>query len=145
MEGFEASTSGCKRRWVSHGFATPYSHHTARQHNFSMIAYACLRNLKELEVKLKPINVTLGCLRLAQRVMVFWTGADRTTTVEQIPHKLRKKQKQARFSCIFFKKACHGVSTSTARPECVNAKCSCRFKLAKSAAAPNAKTKPTSE
>ena len=44
------------------------------------------------------LNVTLGCLRLAQRVMVFWTGADRTTTVEQIPHKLRKKQKQARFS-----------------------------------------------
>ena len=43
--------------------------------------------------------------------------------------------------CIFFQK---GVSTSTARPECVNAKWSCRFKLAKSAAAPNAKTKPTS-
>ena len=50
----EMESIGDRQRWVSHGFATPYSHHTARQHNFSMIAYACLRNLKELEVKLKP-------------------------------------------------------------------------------------------
>ena len=85
-------SSGCKRRGeypgsAEMGFATACLHHTARQHNFSMIAYATSDNSRFCWRK--PFIWQAEAYTLCGGVFVCLKGSSSQARIAPLPHYLR--------------------------------------------------------